>query len=200
MNRGVKYRDVAEWLNALFALSVAWLNPSSQLRQSFDRFFSHHTASTVLSRQSLSHAYEALLTSYTGDTGKGVFPVESVYRPWTEDSSCLLPFSFSGGYLNGDAAMHLRAILSDLGIDEEQLNGLQPDHIAVELNVLALLLECNDRAAQIFFSDHLGWFGEFACLARQQWGNSPESSHYLELIRVTEDTLHSFREHSNGME
>ena len=72
-----------------------------------------------LSRQSLSHAYEALLTSYTGDTGKGVFPVESVYRPWTEDSSCLLPFSFSRGYLNGDAAMHLRAILSDLGIDEE---------------------------------------------------------------------------------
>lgn len=103
MNRGVKYRDVAEWLNALFALSVAWLNPSSQLRQSFDRFFSHHTASTVLSRQSLSHAYEALLSSYTGDTGKGVFPVESIYRPWTEDPSCCLPFSSSRGYLNGDA-------------------------------------------------------------------------------------------------
>lgn len=136
------------------------------------------------SRAALARAYDNLL-SCGGCGAQVVLPIESLYRPWTEDVHCHLPFRSEKGYVGGDSALHLQSILQELGVDASQLGGLQPDHLAVELNVLGLLLEEDASAAQHFVQDHLAWIDDFWQAAQKRWEPTSESAYYLELINAT---------------
>jgi len=90
--------------------------------------------------------------------GKGIWLVESVYKPWTLDSSAEVPFMTETGWLGGDAASHLRDVMSQLGIELPPEILATPDHLSVELEIVSLLAEGADEKAQAtFLSQHLDW-------------------------------------------
>ncbi|MDZ4164326.1 MAG: molecular chaperone TorD family protein [Smithellaceae bacterium] len=101
---------------------------------------------------------EEYLQAFFLPNGLGIWLVESIYKPWTLDSSAELPFMSETGWLGGDAASHLRDIMSQLGIELSPEIQATPDHLSVELEIMSLLVEEADQDAQAtFLVQHLDW-------------------------------------------
>ncbi|MBT2681440.1 molecular chaperone TorD family protein [Bacillus sp. ISL-35] len=93
---------------------------------------------------------------------KAVLPIESLYKPWTQDETCTLPFAREKGYLQGDPAMHIRFILNELQMEIPiQYKGI-PDHLSILLELAAYFIEhAPEKFSSEFIEDHLDWLGEF---------------------------------------
>ena len=90
-----------------------------------------------------------------------VVPVESIYRQWTFDETAQVPFAKEKGYLMSDAALHMKALYSQMGLTIPQEYQSTPDHLCLELEFAALLLtEEKLDWYKIFVKDHLTWIGE----------------------------------------
>jgi putative dimethyl sulfoxide reductase chaperone len=89
-------------------------------------------------------------------------PVESLYKPWTQDESCTLPFAHSRGYLQGDSAMHIQFILGEFQIEIPLEYKGMPDHVSILLELLAYFIEHapNEYTAE-FIKDHFDWLAEY---------------------------------------
>jgi len=90
-----------------------------------------------------------------------VLPVESIYRQWTLDHTCEMPFAKDKGYLMSDFALHMQALYTQyqLGIPEEYSS--MPDHLSLELEFCAFLVENEGRERQtVFIKEHLNWVDE----------------------------------------
>lgn len=126
---------------------------------------------------------------YLESLGGKVLPVESIYKEWTADRICHLPFARSKGYLFGDSALHIHYILEkfDIEIPEEYRN--MPDHISILLELLGYFISHgNKELAFQFLADHFDWLGDFEDRLREQSGNQ----FYLQVTRYLEyilDTL-----------
>jgi TorA maturation chaperone TorD len=89
--------------------------------------------------------------------GPRVHLVESVYRPWTRSPSAL-PFAGERGWLGADSAAHLADLYRTLGLVVPEEWTHAPDHLALELEFLALLVEHGTPAqAAQFLHQHLAW-------------------------------------------
>ncbi|MDQ0412420.1 MULTISPECIES: TorD/DmsD family molecular chaperone [Mesobacillus] len=93
---------------------------------------------------------------------KAVLPVESLYKPWTQDETCTLPFAREKGYLQGDPTMHIAFLLNELQIEiPRQYNGI-PDHLSILLELAAYFLEhAPEKFSREFMEDHLDWLPDF---------------------------------------
>ena len=93
--------------------------------------------------------------------------VESVHKVWTNDPECRLSMAKEKGYLMGDSALHMIDLYGCLGLEvSEEYVGL-PDHIVLELEFLAILLETfSEEEVRIFLKDHLDWVPEMVSRAR----------------------------------
>lgn len=90
-------------------------------------------------------------------------PVESVYKPWTEDPAARLPIAGSAGYLLGDAALHVRYLLDHYGFAVPAEYQMMPDHLSLLLELAAFLLEQRTPGeARLFLVQHLDWLADFA--------------------------------------
>ncbi|WP_079508515.1 TorD/DmsD family molecular chaperone [Mesobacillus jeotgali] len=91
-----------------------------------------------------------------------VFPIESLYKPWTQDETCTLPFACEKGYLLGDPAMHINFILNELQIEiPNEYRGI-PDHLSILLELAAYFIEnAPEKFSKGFIRDHLDWLTEF---------------------------------------
>jgi putative dimethyl sulfoxide reductase chaperone len=109
--------------------------------------------------EQFSDLFEAVL----GNTEKQtVLPVESLYKQWTLDETCTLPFSKSKGYLQGDSAMHIQFILDKFQIDIPFEYRGMPDHLSILLELLAFFIEHSDESfTEGFISDHFDWLEDF---------------------------------------
>ncbi|MBC8016430.1 MAG: molecular chaperone TorD family protein [Sporomusaceae bacterium] len=90
-----------------------------------------------------------------------VVPVESMYRQWTLDHTAEVPFAKEKGYLMSDFALHMQALYAqyELSIPEEYAS--MPDHLCLELEFCAFLIENESRERQaIFINEHLNWVDE----------------------------------------
>lgn len=93
-------------------------------------------------------------------------PIESLFKPWTTDPSAEVPMAGATGWLGGDPAEHLRALYSAAQIELPPAYAYAPDHLAVELEIMSLLVEhgLHEQAA-LFRSQHLDWVGDLVAAA-----------------------------------
>ena len=99
--------------------------------------------------------------SFLYPTVNRVLPVESIYRQWTFDNTSEMPFAKEKGYLMSDFALHVQALYTQyqLIIPEEYTS--MPDHLCLELEFCAFLIENESREHQnIFINEHLSWVEE----------------------------------------
>lgn len=109
-----------------------------------------------LGTRPLADALADYQLAFTGPTP--VRPIESLYKEWTRDPSAELPLARERGWLGGDSATHMREIYNSLGIIIPPELNHAPDHLALELEFMALLLEQNlVEQAERFCSQHLDW-------------------------------------------
>lgn len=90
-----------------------------------------------------------------------VLPIESIYRQWTLDNTSEMPFAKEKGYLMSDFALHMQALYAQyqLSIPEEYTS--MPDHLCLELEFCAFLIENTSRESQtVFINEHLNWVDE----------------------------------------
>jgi TorA maturation chaperone TorD len=116
----------------------------------------------------LAQAYRRL---FEGPLPPYVVPVESVYKRWTTDPACRLSMAGDTGYLMGDPAMDMiaRYRARRMRIPDRYVS--MPDHIALELEYLAILFTDGDAAApREFVARHLDWARDLAREIREAPG------------------------------
>lgn len=107
--------------------------------------------------------FQELYMNSIGSTQKhAALPIESLYKPWTQDETCTLPFARDKGYILGDSALHINYLLEKLKFDIPiELQGM-PDHLAILLEMLAYFIEhAPEHFTVEFMDDHFDWLEEF---------------------------------------
>jgi TorA maturation chaperone TorD len=106
--------------------------------------------------RNLKDEYGRLFSSEAGS--EKISLVESVYKPWTQDPHCPLPFATEKGLLMGDSALHVMALYKRCGLEMEGEYRGMPDHLAMELEFLSFLYQrATDKEIKRFIEDHLDW-------------------------------------------
>jgi TorA maturation chaperone TorD len=92
---------------------------------------------------------------------------ESVYKPWTSDPSH--PLHGAKGLAWGDSAEHMATVLEGMGMQPDPNRTHAPDHLAVLLEFLAVLLDQGRvREATAFCTDHFDWLDELQAQAEEK--------------------------------
>ena len=87
-------------------------------------------------------------------------PVESLYKAWSTQQGNA--FGATRGLYLGDPARHLSQVYRELAIEVPAEFASMPDHLTLELELLALLLDAgNGEAARQLAADHLDWLDEY---------------------------------------
>ncbi len=127
----------------------------------------------------LKEEYGRLFSSEAGS--EKISLVESVYKPWTQDPHCPLPFATEKGLLMGDFALHLMALYKQCGLEVEGGYWGMPDHLAMELQFLSFLYQrATDKAIERFIEDHLDWI----TVLRQKFNEFQSHSFYRSTLEV----------------
>ena len=135
---------------------------------------------------------ELYMTSIGSTQTHAALPIESLYKPWTQDETCTLPFARDKGYLLGDSALHINYLLEKLEIDiPMELQGM-PDHLAILLELLAYFIEhAPESFTAEFIEDHFDWLEEF----ESQLLEETKHPFYLRLTRMLNETVKEHRRH-----
>jgi len=134
----------------------------------------------------LPSATAAYRQSFLFPVQSRVVPVESIYRRWTVDASAEVPFAAEKGLLLSDHGLHMKALYESCGISIPAEYQSMPDHICLELEFAALLLEQQaEEQFRLFLSEHLSWLDELANDAEQQ----AIPAYYRQLIKLTAQFL-----------
>lgn len=90
-----------------------------------------------------------------------IIPVESIFKQWTNDSSAEVSIAREKGYLRGDSALHMEALLEKLGISIPEEMQATPDHLIILLEVMAVLCR-HDKLnyQQSFVKEHFDWLAD----------------------------------------
>lgn len=97
---------------------------------------------------------------FTGGLPQSALPVESLYTPWSKPGDG--PFAGRTGLYMGDSALYMRDLARSMGIEIPDEFASTPDHLAVELELLALMLdEGANEEAHTFCVERLAWLGSY---------------------------------------
>ena len=134
----------------------------------------------------LATASAAYRQSFVFPVHSRVLPVESVYRRWTSDASAEVPFAAEKGLLLSDHALHMKDLYEAFGISLPTEYESMPDHLCLELEFAALLLEHHqEEKYALFLAEHLDWLDDLVAEAKQK--ELPD--YYRQLIRLTAQFL-----------
>jgi len=110
--------------------------------------------------------------------------VESVHKAWTNDPECRLSMAREKGYVMGDSALHMLELYRSFGIEMPGSYSGLPDHIVLELDFLAFLIERDsEESVKVFLRDHLDWVSEMVRRGRE-YQPSPFYSSVFEALEV----------------
>jgi TorA maturation chaperone TorD len=109
-----------------------------------------------------TYTLESLLELYTASMAPvghmTLQPVESLYKPWTDDDKSYPLMHGKKGFLMGDPALHMLALYRHLAFKIPEEFKAQPDHLILELELLSALYEnCPHTMVLQFMKDHLDW-------------------------------------------
>lgn len=108
--------------------------------------------------QALKDAY---LRAFIFPPDRRLVPVESIYRQWTFDETAEVPIAKEKGYLMSDAALHMMELYKQYGLEIPREFQSMPDHLCLELEFAAFLLERESAERQaVYIRDHLDWVGD----------------------------------------
>ena len=134
----------------------------------------------------LQTATSAYRQSFLFPVQSRLVPVESVYRRWTQDSTSEVPFAGEKGLLMSDHALHMKTLYSSFGITIPPEYQAMPDHLCLELEFAAFLLEQQQEEHYfLFIREHLNWLDELAEAAENQ--DIPDF--YLQVVKLTAQFL-----------
>jgi len=100
-------------------------------------------------------------------------PIESLYKVWTTDKSCEMPFASQKGHLMSDWACHMQELLTELGFEIPSQFAHCPDHLILELEFASLLIEKAPVEKLVEFAEHhFDWLEDLLEAAKNK--NVPE--------------------------
>lgn len=115
-----------------------------------------------------------------------IIPVESIYRRWSQDATTDIAFANEKGLLLSDHALHMKTLYTSYGITAPPEYQSMPDHICLELEFAALLLETQETERHALFAkEHLDWLDELAEDA-EKFG---VSDYYRQVVKLTAQFL-----------
>ncbi|MEG0461248.1 molecular chaperone TorD family protein [Gordonibacter sp.] len=95
---------------------------------------------------------------FTGGLADSALPVESLYSTWSVVPGEQTPFPQAKGLYLSDAARYLRALIASMGLSVPDEFSDCPDHLALELDLLAVMLRSGmQRQAGQFLAERLEW-------------------------------------------
>lgn len=145
-----------------------------------------HGKSGLITFENQPESLKQMRNEYYESLGSKAIPIESVYKKWTADPTCTLPFAHSKGYLMGDSALHVRFLLEQLKINIEDEYRSCPDHLSILLELLALFIKHSDKRFVVqFLNDHFDWIDDFA----QKLQPLPESNFYVQMTCLLQQML-----------
>ena len=98
---------------------------------------------------------------FTGGLPQSAIPVESLYTDWNPDNVNPLIGKQKGLYL-GASARYMRALIEQLGLEVPAEYADCPDHLALELDLVAVLLRSGmDAEARQFVAERFDWLTDY---------------------------------------
>ncbi|OEH84399.1 hypothetical protein BHU72_09270 [Desulfuribacillus stibiiarsenatis] len=89
-------------------------------------------------------------------------PIESLYKPWTQDPTAGVSWAKEKGFLYGDPALHIESIYNALKLTIPTGYEKKPDHLGLMLELAAILVDVTDEEYQLqFMKDHFDWLEEY---------------------------------------
>lgn len=98
---------------------------------------------------------------FTGGLPQSAMPVESLYTSWS-NGPLPTPFSKAEGMYQGDSARYLRDLVERMGMQVPPEFAACPDHLALELDLTAVMLRSGMREAAVrFMLERFSWLTEY---------------------------------------
>lgn len=97
---------------------------------------------------------------FVGGLPGAALPIESLYVPWAPKGTRAL--THQTGHYQSPRSVYMRDLLAALGLEISGACGAYPDHLSIEMEVLAFLLE-EGRAddARQFLAERFGWLSDY---------------------------------------
>lgn len=119
---------------------------------------------------------------FVGGLSESAVPAESLYREWTA-ASVESPFPGQTGLYMGDSALYMRDLVKRLGLTIPPEFSACPDHLALELDLVAVLLRSGmEQEARVFFAERFAWLTAYRM--RLLSVKSDDASFYIGLVDV----------------
>lgn len=99
---------------------------------------------------------------FTGGLPTSALPVESLYSDWTSSNATQAPFGRAHGLYLGNSARYMSSLVETLGLQVPPEFAACPDHLALELDLVAVMLRsgmCDE--ARAFLSERLAWLTDY---------------------------------------
>lgn len=145
-------------------------------RLPLQEFLSARELSALFAPPSYREKHGFAARHFTGGLPDSAVPVESLYRPARPAG----PGEPAGGGYLGDAARYVRDVADGLGLEVPAAFAACPDHLALELDLVAVLLRSGmEGPALAFLTERFGWLTAYRT---RLIGLGEDASFYLGLI------------------
>ena len=145
-------------------------------RLPLQEFLSARELSALFAPPSYQEKSDFAARHFTGGLPDSAVPVESLHRP-AHPTDPGVPAG--GGYL-GDAALYVRDVTDGLGLEVPPAFAACPDHLALELDLVAVLLRSGmEGPALAFLAERFGWLTAYRA---RLLGLDEDASFYIGLV------------------